>query len=123
MFEKASRMKLRFSTARGFVSVEDLWDLNLQNLNTLAKGLNKKIKEEEEEDFLKDAKGSSTERKLAFDITLHILNTKKTELDAREAAADKAERKRKLLEVLARKQDASLDGLSEEEIKAQIAAL
>ena len=77
MFEKASRLKLRFASTRGGLSVEDLWDLSLANLNGLAKGINKAIKASEEEDFLKEAKKTDTEAKLAFEIVLHILNTKK----------------------------------------------
>lgn len=123
MFEKASRLKLRFSTTKGYMSVEDLWDLSLANLNAMAKALNKAIKAEEEEDFLKAAKATSTELKLSFDIVLHVLNTKKAEQDAREAAADNAAKKAKLLEILEKKQDASLEGMSEDELKAQIAAL
>lgn len=123
MFEKASRMKLRFQTAKGWLTVEDLWDLSLANLNMLAKAFNKQIKAAEEEDFLKEAAQPAVEQKLAFEITLHVLTTKKAEQDAREAAADKSERKKKLLEILAKKQDASLEGLSEDDLKAQIAAL
>ena len=123
MFEKASRMKLRFVTPRGSITTEDLWDLPLVNLNGIAKNLNKQIKDAEEEDFLKAQGKAATELKLAFDITLHVLQTKKAEQEAREAATEKAEKKRKLLDILARKQDATLEGMSEEELKAQINAL
>ena len=123
MFEKASRMKMRFSTGRGMLNVEDLWDLNLSSLNELAKNINRQLKDAEEEDFLKTEKKESTELKLAFDITLHILNTKKAEQEAREQAVDKAAKKQKLLALLAEKQDNGLRNLSEDELKAQIAAL
>jgi hypothetical protein len=105
------------------LNVEDLWDLNLSSLNELAKNINRQLKDAEEEDFLKTEKKESTELKLAFDITLHILNTKKAEQEAREQAVDKAAKKQKLLALLAEKQDNGLRNLSEDELKAQIAAL
>ena len=123
MFEKASRLKLRIATAKGQLTVEDLWDLNLATLNAIAKGLNKQLKLAEEEDFLKEAKKSDTETKLAFDITLHVLTTKKAEQDKRELAADKAEKKQKLLEILERQENAGLEKLSPDELRAKIAEL
>lgn len=44
MFEKASRIKLRYSTNRGVLSVEDLWDLSLEQLDPIAINLNKSLK-------------------------------------------------------------------------------
>ncbi|MFA5457111.1 MAG: hypothetical protein WC261_05690, partial [Synergistaceae bacterium] len=60
MFEKATRMKLRIATGKGNLSVEDLWDLNLAQLNEVAKGLNRRVKELGEEDFLKVEKKEET---------------------------------------------------------------
>ena len=122
LFEKASRDKSRFATNRGEVTVEDLWDLTLPQLNQLAKSLNKRLKEIEEEDFLAVSK-SDTKLKNEFDIVLHVLNTKKAELDEKENAQKKKAEKQKLLEVLASKQEDALTRLSEEELKARIEAL
>lgn len=123
MFEKASRMKLRFQTNRGALTTEDLWALSLEDLNALAKSLNKACKEIAEEDFLKVAKPENAEFKLRFDIVLHILNTKKAEKELRELAADKKARKEKLMEILARQEDASLEKLSPEELRKKIEEL
>ena len=55
MFEQASRLKLRFTTARGSLSVEDLWDLPLTsttgkpNLDDIAKSLNRELRATSEE--------------------------------------------------------------------------
>ena len=56
MFEKATRLKLRFETVRGYVTTEDLWDIPLSAVNgfcldTIAKNLNKKLKELEKADL------------------------------------------------------------------------
>jgi hypothetical protein len=120
MFEKSSRMKLRFATDKGILSVEDLWDLNLEQLNIIAKTLNQKIKESKEEDFLNEVSVEDAKAKLAFEIVIHILNTKKKESeDAKDLKKKKLE-KEKLLEILAKKQDQSLENLSVEELKAKI---
>jgi len=123
MFEKASRLNLRFATNKGNLTTEDLWDLSLANLNVIAKDLNKQIKASEEEDFLKTEKRADTELKLKFEIVIHILNTKKAEQEKRELAAEKAEKKQKLLEIMERQENASLEKLSPEELRAKIAEL
>lgn len=119
MFEKASRIKLRFASSRGPLTVEDLWDLSLEELNTIAKALNKKLKEADEEDFLKGAR-KDRKLKLSFDLVIHILETKKAEVDKREKAAERRAKKAKLLELLERKQDAKLEDASEAKIKKMI---
>jgi len=120
MFEKASRLKLRFNTSRGVHSVEDLWDMTLEQLNVVAKHSNKKIKETAEEDFLKEKSTVDVEEKLKFDIVLYILNTKKEERDARKTAVKKKEKRDKLLELLEKKRDANREGMSEEDILKEL---
>ena len=114
IFEKATRAKLRFRTEKGNLSVEDMWDLNLQQLNRIAKRLNKEIKESSEEDFLEEKSAVDVEAKLQFDIVLYILETKKAETKARKEASTKKAEKEKLLSLLAEKQDEAMKGLTEE---------
>ena len=63
IFEQASRLKLTFSTNKGQLSVEHLWDLSLDSLDTLAKGVNRELKASEEE-----AKSKQLEFAAAADI-------------------------------------------------------
>lgn len=123
IFEKASKVRIRFASTKGLLTTEDLWALSLRQLNTLAKGLNKTLKDAVEEDFLEAANKADTETKLGFDIVLHILRFKEAEGKTRAEAADKKAEKAKLLAVLDRKQDASLEGMTEEQIKQKIDAL
>lgn len=120
MFKKATRMKLRFTTDRGNLSVEDLWDLPLVQLNRIAKGLNKQLKVNEEEDFLVLKNDDDTRIKLQFDIVLDILNTKKAEKDAKENATAKKAEKNKLLAILAEKEDDDIRNMSAEDIRKKI---
>ncbi len=123
IFEKATRQKLGFSSNKGILSVEDVWDLSLKDLNSLAKGYKKILKESEEEDFLEEKSNEDVYTKLAFDIVLHILNVKKAEKKSRDDAGVKKAEKEKLLRILERKQNENLETLSEEEIQAKIAEL
>jgi hypothetical protein len=123
LFEKAVRAKLRFITERGVVSLEDLWDLPLSALNDLAKNTNREVKASEEEDFLKTATAKDKSLALQFEVLLYVLKTKVEERDAKIASVAKAEQKAKLVNALARKQDASMEAMSEEEIQAAIAEL
>ena len=123
MFDKATRMKLRFTTDRGFLSVEDIWDLTLTQLNNLAKSLRKKLKEGEEEDFLNTKSESDTTEKLRFDIVLNILETKKTEKAEREQAEEIKGKRQKLLGLIAEKQDAALRDKPVDELLKELEAL
>ncbi len=120
MFEKASRLKLRFQSSKGNLSTEDLWDLNLQQLNTVAKSLNKKLKESEEDDFLEEKSEEDTITKLKFDIVLSVLETKKNENKLHREESKKRVEKQKILEILAKKQDESLENMSEEDLKKEL---
>jgi hypothetical protein len=124
IFEQASRKRLTFSTARGVLCVDDLWDLPLTsstkpNLNDIAVGLHKLV-QETEISFVDDAREANTDLQLRFDIVKHIIDVKKKERDDARDAAAKKERKQKLMEVLARKQDVALESMSEDEIKKLI---
>ena len=73
IFEQATRLQLRFDSPKGQLSVEDLWVLSLEKLNDLAKGLKRKLKETEEEDFLKTRSDTDKKVDLSFQVVLYIL--------------------------------------------------
>lgn len=117
IFEKGVRSKVRFQSEKGNLTIEDLYDLSLAQLNRLAKKLSKALKESAEEDFLEDKSAEDTYMKLQFDIVLHVLTTKKEENEARKNAVAKKAQREKILEAIARKQDESLENMSEDELK------
>lgn len=123
MFEKASRMKLRYQTNRGVISVEDLWDLSLESLDAIAINLNKKLKESQTESFIKTKTKDTTELELKFNIVKHIIDVKLSEAEARKSAAEKRAKKQKLMDLIAKKQDAELEGKSVDELMKELAAL
>jgi len=123
MLKKAIRLKLRFQTSKGYISIEDLWDLSLRDLNELAKVLNKRLKASKEEDFLEEKSEEDAIIKLKFDIVLDVMETKKLEDKAkRNASKNKIERE-KILTEKARRQDAGLKEVSDEELDAKLKEL
>jgi len=122
MFEKASRLKVRFNSRKGMLSPEDLWDLSLVNLNLLAKGLNKQLKTQEEEDFLEEVAKDDVIQ-LQFDLVIHVLKTKQEENKKARTASDNKKRKEQILAILAKKRDDSLEQKSEEELLKELEAL
>lgn len=121
MFEKASRVKLRYSTNRGVLSVEDLWDLSLEQLDSIAINLNKRLKESQTESFIKIRTKDTTE--LKFNIVKHIIDVKLQEQEERIVAAEKKAKRQKILDLMAKKQDAELESKSYEELAKELEAL
>lgn len=123
IFEKTTRKKLRFKSDKGYLTVEDLWDLSLIQLNKMAKFYSKEKKASAEEDFLQEKSVEDTTVKLQFDVVLHILEVKKEEKAARAGASVKKEEKERLMALLERKQHAADEDLTPDQIKAKIEAL
>lgn len=128
-FEQAARQKLRFPTLRGEQSVEVLWDMPLSSksgfdLDSVAKAVNSELKQQAEESFVHT---STNPRKATLELQLelvkYIITSKQAELAAREAATANHAKRQKLLSILSQKEDAALENLTPEELKAQIQAL
>lgn len=118
-FEKATRTKLRFATSKGSLSVEELWDLSLQSLDALAKGVNKALQASQEESFLPSAstKTGSTTAKLQLDLLKHIIKVKVDEKDVRANRAAKAAQDAKIDELIEAKKGEGLASLSIEDLE------
>jgi len=123
IYKEAAQQKLRFPTNKGFVNVEDLFDMSLNQLDASAKVINKALKTSVEESFISEASEESATTKLALDIVKDVIADKLSDKAEREGLAAKKIKKDKLLAALARKQDEGIDALSEDELKKQIEAL
>lgn len=123
LFETASRLKIRFETKRGVLTAEDLWDLSMNEIDTLFKSLRKQQRNTLEESLLETLSQEDQILGIKIDLVRHVFETKKIEREAAFARAAQKEEKQRLLEILARKQQAGLEALSEEEILTRIAAL
>lgn len=122
LFELATRKKFRFPF-KGMISVEDLWDLSVQNLDTVFKALNAEAKQAKEESLLATKSTEETILDAKIEIVKHIVNVKLEETEKKRQDVAKREQKRRLQELIADKQDAELQGKSVEELQAMLSAL
>ena len=129
LFEIATRKAYRFSSLKGELTVEQLWQLPLTSkggtdLDTLAKGINRELKAQEEESFV--ATSTNPQRGILenkLEILKHIISVKQAEIAAANKRAANTQERQKLEELLAKKNDQLLEGLSAEEIQKKLDAL
>lgn len=121
IFEAATKGKYRFPF-KGMISVEDLWDLKLQDLDSVFKSLNKQKKQNDEESLLQIKTAEDQELENKIQIVKYIVKFKQEEIEERLQAKDKKEYNQKLLELIERKQNEELAGKSIEELQAMLKA-
>ena len=119
MFEYAVRNKVRFPF-KGLISVEDLFDLSLTNLDSIYKTLNKQVKQSEEESLLNTKTTVDKELDVQIAIVKHIVAVKLAEQEAREKASAKKEQKQKIMAIIASKQDEALQNSSVEDLQKML---
>ena len=119
IFEYASRNKVRFPF-KGMISVEDLWDLSLTNLDSIYKTLNKQVKQSEEESLLSTKTSVDTELEVQIAIVKHIVSVKLAEKEAAEMASATKTQKQKIMSIIATKQDEALQNSSIDDLKKML---
>lgn len=122
LFEVATRVNYQFPF-RGMINVIDLWDLSLTNLDSVFKALNAEAKKHEEESLLNAKSKEDEEISNKIWIIKYIVSVKLAEKKAREDAKKNAEMKQRLLEIKAKRQDAALENMSDEELDKALAEL
>lgn len=126
LFEVATRKKLRFASPKGLLTTEDLWDLPMTgntSLDTVSKLANRDVKVSAEESFVVDATPVNDIAVLKLDVLKHIIAVRKAEQAARMAAQEKADRRRKLLDLLAEKDNEKDAAMTREEILKELESL
>lgn len=119
LFEQAVRQKLRFESSAGLLSVEDLWSLPLEsankpNLDAIAVELNRQLKGTDES-FVSTGKKNKV-LDLKFEIVKYIIEVRVAENNAILEESARLAKRTKLAELIARKQDQSLENMSLEEL-------
>lgn len=122
LFINATRSNYQFPF-RGMINVIDLWKLSLPNLDSVFKTLNAEVKKSEEESLLNTKSKEDEEISNKIEIVKYIVSVKLDEKKKREDAKKNAEMRQRLLEIKAKRQDAALENMSDEDLDKALAEL
>lgn len=122
MFEFAVRNKLRFPY-KGMVSVEDLWDLSVTELDKVFKALNAQKKQSDEESLLTTKTKEDEILMVQIEIVKYIVHVKQAEKAAREKEAENKAKKQKIMAIIADKEDEALKTASVEDLQKMLAEI
>ena len=130
LYKNAVRRKLAFHTRKGTVILSELWELPLKDLDAMAVELHHTLNTTGTVSYLEEADGVAQpktraieDNRMRLEVLVDIIRTRQAEnRQIRERRI--VEEQRQLLEdILKRKQLASLEDLSTEELERRIASL
>lgn len=119
MFEFALRNKVRFPY-KGMITVEDLYDLSVRDLDTIFKTLNAQAKRSQEESLLATKTKEDEALFIQIEIVKYVVATKLADAEAAKHSKEVKEQKQKIMEIIAAKKDAALQNMSLEDLQAML---
>jgi hypothetical protein len=130
IFERAARCKLRFASVVGAIATERLFELPLtdkgdrHSLNAIGVAIKQELDALDDFSLVETKPNARKEElELQFEIVKHVIEVKKAEAARQKTRVEKAEKRRKLSEILANKQDEALHSMTAEQIQAELAKL
>lgn len=129
MFEKASRLKIRFNSIKGQLTVEQLWDLPLTanngfSLDGVAKEANAELKAAGEESFVTTTRAPGvTKLELKMELIKHVIAVRLAENEAARTDAERATERERIRSALRDRQNEELQGLPKEDLEKRLREL
>lgn len=120
IYKEVTRGRVRFQTSKGELSVEQLWDLSVADLDKLAVSLQEEYKESGKKSFIYKKTPKDKISKLKFDVVLDVLETKMEELESARNKKQIQDHNSKIANLIAEKQEEELKSLSVSELKRLI---
>jgi len=129
IFETASRKKLRFPSARGDLTVEQLWDMKMTSVNGFSldavyRGIKTELNGQIDEGLV--PVGSNPEKELnelRLEIVKRVFDVKQEEAAKAANRVQRSEERRKVLEAIANKKDEQLSQASIEDLEKKLEAI
>ena len=123
IFEIAVREKYTYNF-RGLIKTEDLYDLKLTDLDAIYKGLKSDLAQLGEDSLIDSVDTEAKETiNNKIEIVKAVVDYKREIKKNLEDAKAKAETKRRLKDLIAQKENETLEGKSLDELKAMLAEL
>lgn len=123
MFEKAARQKIRIPCEKGWLYVEDLFDLSLKELDKIYKILNAQLKVAKEDSLLTVKDKDATKLELQVELVKYVASVKIAEETANAARIANKQKKEFLMTVLEEQQKDEIKKMSSDDIKKMLEEL
>jgi len=125
IFMRAAKRKLRFTSDKGTLSTECLWDLGLDDLNALVVRLRDEAKETEADGYLDELSEAKVDTavKLRFEVAEAIIKARVAEVKERNKTAENKIERDSLMAVIARLEAKELEETDIETLKARVVKL
>lgn len=120
MYKQAIMLDLRFTTSKGSLTPQQLFQLSQTDLSNAIKSVKKVLKKNDDDElsFLEDTqKEVDVENQLRFDILKDVYLTKKKEVEELRNAAEIKAHNKKIDSLIAEKQEGKLREMSIEDLK------
>lgn len=122
LFEIATRNRYRFNY-KGVMTVEDLWSLRVEDLDTIFKMLNRQKKTADEDSLLATKSAEDQDLANKIDIVRYIVSVKLAEAAERVSAAEKKAQRDKIMEIVAKKKDKALEDMGIDDLMKKLEEL
>lgn len=123
LFENASKLRFRYQSSIGTLCTEDLWDMDLKDLDKIAKALNKEVKDSGEESFIKAKTVANKTVEAKFEIVKTIIDRKLAEQEKRAKAVEVEAKRSYLKELIGKKENSEMESKSAEELRKELEEL
>lgn len=117
MYKEALATGMRVQTPKGNLSTEQLFSLNITELNDLAVSLDEAYEKSKGKSFLETRTTKDKGIKLQFDIVLDILRTKQELASEQSRVKEAKENNAKILAIIERKTEGALEEKSITDLK------
>lgn len=119
----ATRKKYRFSTAKGNLTTEQLWDLPLESLDEIWQKINATIEDASRTSLLSVRSNKNVELTEKAEVVKAIVEYKLAAAEKADKARQTKAEKERILNIIATKQEQELASMSIDELKKRLETL